>query len=104
MPPLTGRAALRFDTGRLWAEVEGVAAGAQRNVDTDLREAATAGYGIGNLRGGVNIRRFALRVGLNNVFNRTFYEHLSYQRDPFRSGVRVFEPGRNLYVNLAYRY
>jgi iron complex outermembrane receptor protein len=104
MPPMTGRAGIRFDTGRVWAEVEGIAAGAQHRVDTDLREDATAGYGIGNLRAGVNVRRIALRVGLNNVFNRKFHEHLSYQRDPFRSGVRVLEPGRNLYVNLSYRY
>ncbi len=104
MPPLTGRAGVRFDTGRFWAEIEGVAAGAQRRVDTDLREDPTAGYGTANLRAGANIRRFALRIGLNNVFNRRFYEHLSYQRDPFRSGVRVFEPGRNLFINLSFRY
>jgi iron complex outermembrane receptor protein len=38
------------------------------------------------------------------VFDARFVEHLSYQRDPFRSGVRVFEPGRNLFVNVDFRF
>jgi outer membrane receptor protein involved in Fe transport len=29
---------------------------------------------------------------------------MSYQRDPFRTGTRVFEPGRNVYINLSYRF
>lgn len=27
--------------------------------------------------------------------------HLSHQRDPFRTGVRVLDPGRSLYVNAS---
>jgi iron complex outermembrane receptor protein len=42
-----------------------------------------------------------LTAALDNLLGRDYYEHLSYQRDPFRSGVRVHEPGRNLYVNMA---
>jgi len=30
-------------------------------------------------------------------------ESLSYQRDPFRSGVRVPEPGRSLFANASFR-
>ena len=104
MPPLNSRTSLRFDTGRISAEVEGVFVGRQGNVDTDLREEPTAGYGIANIRLGVNWNRFALVFGLNNLFDRLFREHLSYQRDPFRSGVRVYEPGRNVYVNISCRF
>ncbi len=104
MPPLTTRSGLRFDNGRFSAEVEGVLAGAQRNIDTDMREEATAGYGLANIRVGTSLKAFRLTVGLNNVFDRLFREHLSYQRDPFRSGVRVFEPGRNVFANLTYRF
>ena len=104
MPPLASRAGLRFDTGRFFAEAEGVFAGAQHNVDTDLREQPTAGYGIANIRIGANLKRFVMTFGLNNIFDRLFREHLSYQRDPFRSGVQVFEPGRNVFLNLSYRF
>lgn len=104
IPPLRLRSTMRYDTGRLFGEVEGVFNGAQRNVDTTLGEQSTAGYGIANLRGGVSYRQFSLKLSLNNIFGRQFYEHLSYQRDPFRYGARVYEPGRNFQVNISYRY
>jgi len=56
-----------------------------------------------NLRLGLTVKNVRIWVGLINVFNSRFYEHLSYQRDPFRSGVRVFEPGRNLFINFDFR-
>jgi len=36
---------------------------------------------------------------VTNLLDRNVVEHLSYQRDPFSSGVQVPEPGRTLYVN-----
>ena len=104
MPPLTGRTSLRWDDGRFWGEAEGVFAAAQSNVDTDVAEAATPGWGIANLRAGLAFGRLGLNVGVENVFGRLYSEHLSYQRDPFRSGVKVPEPGRNVFVNLSWRY
>jgi iron complex outermembrane recepter protein len=104
MPPLNARSSLRFENRRFFAEIEEVLAGAQRNVDTDLREEQTAGYALSNLRAGTTIGGFRLNVGVNNVFDRLFREHLSYQRDPFRSGTRVFEPGRNVFIGLSYRF
>ncbi len=48
--------------------------------------------------------RLLITVGLDNLFDKAYIEHLSYQRDPFRSGVRVPEPGRNFFVNIGYRF
>jgi iron complex outermembrane receptor protein len=104
MPPVTGRASLRWDDGRFWGEAEGVFAAAQENVDTDLLETPTPGWGIANLRAGLTFGSFGLTAGIENVFGRLYSEHLSYQRDPFRSGFKVPEPGRNAFVNLSYRY
>jgi iron complex outermembrane receptor protein len=104
MPPLRSRTSLRYYTGRFLGEIEGVFAGAQENVDTTLGEQPTAGYGIANVRAGMNFKGASLMVGLDNLFGRKYYEHLSYQRDPFRSGARVYEPGRNLLVQISYRY
>lgn len=104
MPPVAGRASLRWDDGRFWVEAEGVFAAAQDDVDTDLLETTTPGWGIANLRAGINSGRFGLNAGLENLFGRLYSEHLSYQRDPFRSGVKLPEPGRNVFVNLSYRY
>lgn len=104
MPPLSGRAGLRWDDGRLFVEIEGVFASAQANVDTDLQESATPGWCVANARAGITLGSFALVVGVENLFDRLYAQHLSYSRDPYRSGVRVPEPGRNVFANLSYRY
>ena len=104
IPPVRSRTSLRYETGRLMAEIEAVFAGAQRNVNALLGEQHTPGYGTANLKAGMNLKGMVFRIGLNNLFDRAYHEHLSYQRDPFRSGARVFEPGRNVHVNLSYRF
>ena len=53
------------------------------------------------IRGGIHHKRLNLTAGVDNVFDRFYYDHLPYQRDPFRTGVRIPEPGRSLYVNLS---
>lgn len=104
IPPMRSRTSLRYDMGWLFGEAEGLFSGAQRRVDSVLGEQATPGYGIANIKAGVNYRRMSIKLGLNNILGRQYFEHLSYQRDPFRSGARVYEPGRNLLVNISYRY
>lgn len=104
MPPLKSRTALRLGTRILFAEIEGIAAGAQRRIDTDLRESPTPGYAILNVKGGLHTRKASFAAGIDNVFDRFYYEHFSYQRDPFRLGTRVPEPGINLYVTVSYAF
>ena len=82
---------------------KGVAAAEQTRVDSGLQEAPTPAWAIGNLRAGVELGRFWLIGGVENLFDRTYREHLSYQRDPFRAGVAVPEPGRSFSVALRYR-
>lgn len=104
IPPLRAQTAVRYGT-RLWfAEVEGIAASAQNRIDTDLRETATAGYGVMNLKFGWHREAIAITAGVENVLDRQYREHLSFQRDPFRSGVRVPEPGRTLFLNIGYSF
>ncbi len=104
IPPLSGRASARWDDGRFFLEVEGVFAAAQDHVDADLSEAPTPGWGVANLKAGVTLGAVRLVAGVENLFDRLYAEHLSSQRDPFRSGVKVPEPGRTLFANLSYRY
>jgi len=104
MPPLRGRVSLRYGR-RLWfAEVEGVAANAQRRINPELLETPTAGYGTLNAKAGWHAGQTTVTIGIDNAFNRFYYDNLSYQRDPFRSGFRVPEPGRAVFVNLSYRF
>ena len=104
MPPLTGRLAVRYDAGSWFAEAIGVFSGAQDDVNTDLNEVPTPGWGILNLRGGLDAGPFSVVLGVDNVFGRLYRESLSYARDPFRSGALVWEPGRSATVSVGLRY
>jgi iron complex outermembrane receptor protein len=73
-------------------------------VDTDLDETITPGGGIANIQGGVRRGALSLIFGLANALEREYREHLSYQRDPFRSGVTVTEPGRNAFVSASWMF
>jgi iron complex outermembrane receptor protein len=102
MPPLSGRLAVRWQNTRLFAEAEGVAAASQNDVDEDLNESPTPGWAIMNLKAGVNWKSWRVQVILANVFNRTYHEHFSYLRNPFRSDFVLNEPGRSLSLTLGW--
>jgi iron complex outermembrane receptor protein len=104
MPPLRARSAVRYGTRRWFAEVEGIAARAQRRTDLDLRETPTAGYGTANIKAGLHAWKLNITAGIDNVFNRYYLEHLSFQRDPFRNGARLPEPGRLFFLNVGYAF
>lgn len=104
IPPLKARSGLRYGRRYWFAEAEGLAASSQKRVDVDLGERPTAGFTTANLRAGIHVRHFNISAGIDNVFNRFYYEHLSFQRDPFRFGIRVPEPGRNLYFSISQRF
>lgn len=105
MPPTRTRLAVRYEvrSGRrtLFTEAEGVYSAAQRHVDTDVRESPTPAYGVANVRVGGAFGKLRVALGVSNLFDETYVEHLSYQRDPFRTGTKVYEPGRNAHVNLS---
>ena len=94
----------RLDNGRWFGEIEGVANGSQRHVDAVLGETPTPSSALAHLTGGLRQGRLTIAVGIANLFDTYFVEHLSYQRDPYRSGVRVSEPGRNVFTNLSWKF
>jgi iron complex outermembrane recepter protein len=108
MPPMRSRLALRYEhrvsRGSAFVEIEEVYSAGQTHVDTDLRESPTPPYALLNARFGGSLGRARFSVGLSNLLDRTYVEHLSYQRDPFRTGSKVYEPGRNIYANVAFTF
>jgi iron complex outermembrane receptor protein len=104
MPPLRGRVSARYDDGGVFGSVEGVFAADQERVDASLQEARTPGWGVMNLAAGLRKGRLRVALGVANVFDRLYTDHLSYQRDPFRTGARVPEPGRSLFANASFRF
>jgi iron complex outermembrane receptor protein len=104
IPPLKTRLALRYDRGMYFGEVETLLSATQNRVDTDLKEQKTSGYGVVNIKVGGNFKGFTINAGIDNVFDKKYFEHLSYQRDPFATGVKVPEPGRTFYINVSYTF
>lgn len=103
IPPLKAVFALRWDARWLFAEVEEVVAARQSSVDAALHEERTPAWAITNLRLGGEWRGVKVFAGARNVLDRFYFEHLSYQRDPYASSVKVPEPGRTLYLNAQYQ-
>lgn len=104
MPALRARARLRYDDGRLFAVVEQLVTGDQTRVDTDLGEQPTPGAAVTNLSAGWRWQRASVTAGVSNLFDRYYVDALSYQRDPFRTGTRVPEPGRQWFLNVGWRF
>jgi iron complex outermembrane receptor protein len=49
-------------------------------------------------------RKWAASIVVDNLLDRFYYENLSYYRDPFASGVKVPEPGRNFLAQVRYSF
>jgi iron complex outermembrane recepter protein len=104
IPPLRSHTTLRYGTSWAFVETTFTAVAAQRRVDRDLLESPTAGYGVLDFKAGVHAKRLSFALGVANAFDRFYYEHCSYQRDPFRSGLRVPEPGRNVFLTVQFAF
>jgi iron complex outermembrane receptor protein len=104
IPPLRSHTTLRYGTRWAFVETTFTAVAAQRRVDRDLQETPTAGYGVLDFKAGVHAKKLNFALGVANVLDRFYYEHCSYQRDPFRSGLRIPEPGRNVSLTVQYAF
>jgi iron complex outermembrane receptor protein len=103
IPPLKGLVSLRYDNGRCFMEVTQTMVDNQDRVDTGLNEESTAGWATTDLKTGFDYRKWRIIAGVSNLFDKYYFSHLSYLRDPFASGVgaKVPENGRNYYLTVA---
>lgn len=101
MPPLRSHASLRYGRSWLFAEFNAIAVDRQDKIDAALQEQPTAGYALFGVKAGIHHKQWNIAAGIDNLTDRFYYEHLSYQRDPYRMGVRMPEPGRAFFVNVS---
>jgi iron complex outermembrane receptor protein len=110
IPPLEGWLQLDYGVDRWGVATLFRWAVAQDRVDDDPLTGSgqdygeTPGYGVLDLSGRVEIARsLSLAVGVDNVFDRAYANHLNrgnlFDPDP----VRINEPGRTYWVRLAWR-
>jgi len=102
IPPLKGTLSLRWDDGRFFVEAAEVWAARQDRVDPALNEQPTPAWWTTSLKAGAGFHGVKISASVLNVFDRFYVEHLSYQRDPFATGVKVPEPGRTFLLAAQY--
>ncbi len=105
IPPLKARAALKYENNGIFWMIESIYSARQDNIDTDLNEKKTKSYIVFNLKAGYSVyNRGGIYFGIDNIFDKNYYTHLSYLRNPFSSGVRIPEPGRFVYMNVSFKF
>jgi len=104
MPPFRTSVALRYTHRFGFAELGATGVARQNLVDEDLKEAPTAGYGLMNAKLGVSYGKLSVSFVADNLFDHYYYEYLSYYRDPFASGVKIPEPGRNFFAQVKVNF
>lgn len=107
--PLNGRATLTYQQSDWWAAVEGVAYAKQNKVSTTNNESKTDSYELLNLKAGVRAYRDVLiSVGVDNVFDNTYADHLSgINRVPggdVALDERIPGQGRSYFATLELKY
>ena len=105
IPPLHGRAALRYDDGTWWVEPGVAFAARQDRVDASFPEDETPGWASVQLKAGLRLRdRLDLEAGVENLLDREYHDHLTREAatdtGDLRAGDEIPVPGRFAYVSL----
>lgn len=74
----------------------------QTRVDLMLNENTTPAWYKADIGIRYKLDHLNISLTIENITNQLYYKHLSYLRNPFASGVDVFEPGRNIYLSFTY--
>jgi iron complex outermembrane receptor protein len=79
-------------------------AGNQDRIDTFSKQEVgeTPGYGVLDVYGNYNINdTFSLRLGVDNVTDKTYAEHINRENLLDVESVRVNEPGRAIWAKIS---
>jgi iron complex outermembrane receptor protein len=109
--PLSEIAPLRATTTVYSPEIKGmnlflthVYNNAQKRVDETINESASETYNVFNFGINYKLKKLYLSLEARNIFNETYYNFLSYARNPYSSGAKVYEPGINFVLGILYSF
>jgi iron complex outermembrane recepter protein len=110
-PPLEASAGLEYRAERWQASIRALAAGRQRRVDDDpstgsgLDSGQTPGWVVFNLGARYELSpRWLLDLGVDNLFDREYAQHLNRASAFDAEQVQVSEPGRSSWVRLSTQF
>ncbi|MBT8070097.1 MAG: TonB-dependent receptor [Gammaproteobacteria bacterium] len=103
--PLSSFLELSWRQEKYFLAMENVAASKQQKVSVYNDEQPSAGWGILNVRGGYNLNNiFVLNLGVENLFDKAYQDHLGGYNRVIGSDVplreRLYSKGRNYYIKL----
>ncbi len=75
---------------------------AQLRVDETLSESTTPAWNRFDAGIMYSTNSFLVSLEVENITNTLYYQHLSYLRDPFASGSRVYDPGITVRLNFRF--
>lgn len=102
VPPLTTVLGMRYDNGRLVANLKGRIVAIQEHIAPSFGETVTPGFETMDVSVEYRWDKLQVGVGLENIFDRNYYQHLNWSyRNLAESGI-LYEPGRNLSVFARY--
>lgn len=94
IPPLELHGSLTYETGGFWLQVDTRGAAAQTNYSKVSGENSTPAFLAIGLKGGFDILPgLKLNLGINNLTNQLYHEHLDWGD--------IFRPGRSGFVSLT---
>jgi iron complex outermembrane recepter protein len=74
----------------------------QNRVDELLKEDSTPSWYRLDIGTKYELNNLSIRFEVENLTNELYFRHLSYSRNPFSTGTKVYEPGRKIYLSLNY--
>jgi iron complex outermembrane receptor protein len=103
--PLSSFLELTYQREKYFIAMESIAASKQHKVSLYNSEKPSPGWGIVNLKGGYSLSRsFDLNLGVENVFDKAYQDHLGGYNRVAGSDVplreRLYAKGRNYYITL----
>lgn len=107
--PLNGRVSLNYRRSNWWGTAEAVAYDKQNKVSKTNNETKTDSYALLNLTAGFSpARNLNFTLGVENVFNKEYEDHLSginrVANSDVSVGKRVPGSGRGVFGNLSYQF
>lgn len=106
-PPLNGKVQLDYSVDKWGAGARVNFASNQDRIDTLNKQEVgeTAGHGTLDLYGNYQINnRFSMRLGVDNLLDKTYAEHSSRANLLSSEAVKVNEPGRTIWAKLTVEF
>ena len=101
IPPLAGQLRLRYDRGGYFAESDLRIVARQDRISSAFGESETPGFSVANFRAGWQFLTFAEAIiAVENLFNENYYEHLNRSYTNMPEAGMLYEPGRNVHLQL----